>query len=74
MLKKNVFISQNFLKITQFVDIAGFPRASAYGNRGNVPIIVLDTDEFVLDEVTNSFKQHSLSLIMLVLANEIGLN
>jgi len=48
-------------------------RGSAYGNRGNVPIIVLDTDESVFGEVTNSFKQHSLSLIMLVLANEIGL-
>jgi hypothetical protein len=75
-VNKNVFISQNILKVTQFVDNAGFPsyqRGSAYGNRGNVPIIVLDTDESVLGEVTNSFKQHSLSLIMLVLVNEIGL-
>jgi hypothetical protein len=53
---------ENVLKVTQFVDIAGFPRASAYGNRGNVPIIVLDTDESVFDEVTNSFKQHSCNI------------
>ena len=58
-VNKNVFISQNFLKVTQFVDSAGVPsyeRASAYGNCGIVPIIVLDTDESVSGEVTNSFK------------------
>lgn len=58
-MQTNVFISQNFLKVTQFDDNAGFPsyqRVSATGNRGIVPITALYTDEFIFGEVTISFK------------------